>query len=60
MEESAERMTDWDSVEPLVNPLLDVLVAAGFAEAWGHSDTGCIWALTYAGHERLRALGRDA
>jgi hypothetical protein len=52
--------TDWPTVESVVNPLLDVLVEAGYVEAWGHSDTGCIWAIKYEGHERLRALGRDA
>jgi len=60
LEESAESMTDWDAVEPIVNPLLDVLVEAGYVEAWGHSDTGCAWEIKYEGHERLRALGRDA
>ncbi len=60
LEESAENMTDWDTVEPVVNPLLDVLVEAGYVEAWGHSDTGCICAIKFEGHEQLRALGRDA
>jgi hypothetical protein len=59
LDESAENMTGWDTVEPVVNPLLDVLVEAGYLEAWGHSDSGCIWAITYEGHERLRALGRQ-
>ena len=56
LEESAENMTDWDTVEPVVNPLLDVLVEAGYVEASGHSDTGCICAITFAGHEKRRGL----
>jgi hypothetical protein len=59
LDDSAENITDWDAVELLVNPLLDVLVDAGYVEAWGHSDSGCIWAIKPEGHERLRALGRD-
>ncbi len=53
-------MTDWDATEPVVNPLIDVLVEAGYVEAYGYSKTGCVWAITYDGHERLRELGRDA
>ncbi len=59
LDDGAENMTDWDAVEPLVNPLLDALVDAGYVEAWGHSETGCMWAINDEGHERLRALGRD-
>ena len=51
---------DWDQVEREVNPLLDALIEAGYVEAWGHSETGSFWAITTAGHERLRALGQDA
>jgi hypothetical protein len=54
----AENMTDWDAVEPIVNPLLDILVDAGYVEAWGHSPTGCASEIRFEGHERLRALGR--
>lgn len=51
---------DFDRVEQTVNPLLDDLVEAGFVEQWGRSRTGCIWAISLQGHERLRELGRDA
>jgi len=51
---------DWDQVEHEVNPLLDALTEAGYVEAWGHSETGSIWAITAAGHDRLRVLGLDA
>jgi hypothetical protein len=51
---------DWDQVELEVNPLLDALIEVGYVEAWGHSETGSFWRITSPGHERLRALGRDA
>jgi hypothetical protein len=50
----------FDRVEEAVNPLLDALEDAGYVEQWGHSDTGCFWAITAAGHERLRTLAPDS
>ncbi len=52
--------SEWIRIEGIVNPLIDALVDAGYAEQWGHSDSGCFWAITPAGHARLCALGRDA
>jgi hypothetical protein len=60
LEENAQRKVDWDETEPVINPLLDALTEAGYVITWGHSPSGCFWAITYEGHERLRALGRDA
>lgn len=51
---------DWDQVEREVNPLLDALIEAGYVEAWGNSETGSLWAITTAGHDRLRALGQGS
>ncbi len=50
---------DWDRIEEVVNPLLDGLVDAGYVEQWGQSSTGCFWAITESGHERLRTLGQQ-
>jgi len=60
LEDNDEREADWDDAERVVNPLLDALIEPGYVETWGHSPTGCFWAITPAGHERLCELGRDA
>jgi DNA-binding PadR family transcriptional regulator len=60
LEDNADDEVDWDQAEPVINPLLDALTEAGYVETWGHSPTGCIWDITDTGHERLKALGRDA
>lgn len=57
--EAVRSACDWDRIEEIVNPRLDALADAGYVEQWGRSDTGCFWAITSAGHERLQALGRD-
>ncbi len=49
---------DWDHIESELESVLDTLVTAGYAEEWGHSPTGSLWAITEAGHARLAALGR--
>ena len=56
----ADDAADFDRIGETVNQLLDPLVDAGYVEQWGHSRTGCFWAITSAGHQRLRELGRDA
>jgi hypothetical protein len=56
----ADDADDWDRVEQTVNPLLDALIEVGYVEQWGHSPTGCFWAISLPGHERLRKRGRDA
>jgi hypothetical protein len=60
LERAAERGADWEETQPVINPLLDALSDAGYVEQWGHSDFGCIWAITPLGHRRLCELGRDA
>jgi hypothetical protein len=60
LEDGAEHLSDWDRTERVVNPLIDVLVEPGYLKTWGHSKSGHFWAISYEGHERLRALGRDA
>lgn len=46
-----------DAVEDEIAALQKPLIDAGLVREWGHSPTGCFWALTEAGVERSKALG---
>jgi hypothetical protein len=48
-----------DEIDAALQPLLPVLVDAGYVTTSGHSSTGFFWPLTAAGVARLEHLGRS-
>jgi hypothetical protein len=45
-----------DEVDEALQPLLPVLVDAGYEKTYGHSPTGFFWSYTDAGLRRLKDL----